>query len=190
MKATELVEVVKQGGLLVDVRTPAEFGSVHVAGAVNLPLDRLKAEVFLAWARAAGWQEGAAISVLCKSGQRARMAADRLASLGLELQVVEGGTDACVAAGVPVVRGASRVISLERQVRIVAGALVLTGVLLGWLVAPAFYVLSGFVGAGLIFAGVTDTCAMGLLLARMPWNRKTLDHKTGETASCCSPSVH
>src|SRR5690606_25251468 len=133
-----------------------------------------------------GWQEGAVIAVLCKSGQRARMAADRLASLGFDLQVVEGGTDACVAAGVPVVRGAAQVMSLERQVRIVAGSLVLMGALLGWLVAPGFYVLSGFVGAGLVFAGVTDTCAMGLLLARMPWNSR----QARETASCCSPSGH
>lgn len=83
---------------------------------------------------------------------------------------VEGGTLAWEGAGLPVVRG-RRVISLERQVRIAAGALVVAGVLLGWLVHPAFLGLSAFVGAGLVFAGVTDTCGMGLLLARMPWNR-------------------
>ena len=68
------------------------------------------------------------------------------------------------------VRGA-KVISLERQVRIAAGLLVLVAVTLGWLVHPAFLGLAAFVGAGLVFAGVTDTCGMGLLLARMPWNR-------------------
>ena len=73
-------------------------------------------------------------------------------------------------AGLPVVRG-KKAISLERQVRIAAGSLVLLGVLLGWLVHPAFIGLSAFVGAGLVFAGVTDTCGMGMMLARMPWNQ-------------------
>ena len=83
---------------------------------------------------------------------------------------VEGGTQAWAAAGLPVVRG-KKIVSLERQVRIAAGSLVCLGVLLAWLVHPAFIALSAFVGAGLIFAGLTDTCGMGLLLARMPWNR-------------------
>ena len=78
--------------------------------------------------------------------------------------------EACAQAGLPLVRG-KQVISLERQVRIAAGSLVLTGVILGWFVHPIFFGLSAFVGAGLVFAGVTDTCGMGLLLARMPWNR-------------------
>ena len=83
---------------------------------------------------------------------------------------VEGGTLACVEAGLPVVRG-KKAISLERQVRIAAGSLVLLGVLLGWFVHPAFIGLSAFVGAGLVFAGITDTCGMGMMLARMPWNQ-------------------
>jgi hypothetical protein len=81
-----------------------------------------------------------------------------------------------VAAGLPVVRG-SKAISLERQVRMAAGSLVLLGILLAWLVHPACYGLSALVGAGLVFAGMTNTCGMGLLLARMPWNR------CGRTAS-------
>ena len=83
---------------------------------------------------------------------------------------VEGDTLVWAEAGLPVVRG-KKAISLERQVRIAAGSLVLTGAILGWLVHPAFIGLSAFVGAGLVFAGVTDTCGMGLLLARMPWNQ-------------------
>ena len=77
---------------------------------------------------------------------------------------------ACVVAGVPFVRG-KKAVSLERQVRIAAGTLVLAGAVLGWFVDSAFIGLSAFVGAGLLFAGVTDTCGMGMVLARMPWNR-------------------
>jgi hypothetical protein len=83
-----------------------------------------------------------------------------------------GGTDACCAAGVPVERdSSSRVWPIERQVRLVAGALVLVGVGLGAFVHAAGYGLAAFVGAGLTFAGVTDTCGMALLLGRCPWNR-------------------
>jgi hypothetical protein len=85
---------------------------------------------------------------------------------------VEGGTQAWVEAGLPVNRGASKVMSLERQVRIAAGSLVLTGVLLSLFVHPYFIGLSGFVGAGLIFAGISDWCGMGLLLAKLPWNTR------------------
>jgi hypothetical protein len=92
---------------------------------------------------------------------------------------IEGGTNACIVAGLPVVRG-KKAISLERQVRIAAGLLVLLGVILGWLVHPAFFGLAAFVGAGLVFAGVTDTCGMGMILARMPWNQCS-----DETESCC-----
>jgi len=80
------------------------------------------------------------------------------------------GSLACVEAGLPVVRG-RKAVSLERQVRIAAGLLVLLGAILGWVVDPAFVGLSAFVGAGLVFAGITDTCGMGIVLARMPWNQ-------------------
>jgi len=85
---------------------------------------------------------------------------------------VEGGTDAWQRAGLPVVRGQDKVISLERQVRIAAGLLVLIGIAMGWLVHPVFLGLSAFVGAGLTFAGITDWCGMGMLLAKMPWNQR------------------
>ena len=91
---------------------------------------------------------------------------------------IEGGTMACVEAGLPVVRG-KKAISLERQVRIAAGSLVLLGAALSF-VHPAFIGLSAFVGAGLVFAGITDTCGMGLILARMPWNQSG----NSSTTSC------
>jgi len=114
------------------------------------------------------------VYVICKSGGRAAKACERFHAAGFtNVASVEGGTEAWEAAGLPLVRGASRVLSLERQVRIGAGSLVLLGVILGWNVHAAFFGLSAFIGAGLIFAGVTDWCGMGLLLAKAPWNQRT-----------------
>lgn len=150
---------------LIDVRTPAEFGEVHVTFARNVPLDRLDAKAVAARAG------GEPVYVVCRSGSRGAKACEAIAAAGFPNVVnVEGGTLACVDAGLPVVRG-RKVMSLERQVRIAAGSLVLVGVGLGF-VHPAFFGLAGFVGAGLVFAGVTDTCGMGMMLARMPWNRR------------------
>ena len=87
---------------------------------------------------------------------------------------VEGGTLALAEQGLPVVRG-KKTISLERQVRIAAGSLVFIGSILGGLVNPLWFLLSGFVGAGLVFAGITDTCGMAMLLAKMPWNQVKLE---------------
>jgi rhodanese-related sulfurtransferase len=110
--------------------------------------------------------------LICKAGSRAANACEKFQAAGYpNVLSIEGGTAAWEAAGLPVVRGITRVISLERQVRIAAGSLVLTGILLSWLVHPVLLGLSAFVGAGLIFAGVTDWCGMGLLLGRMPWNQ-------------------
>jgi hypothetical protein len=109
--------------------------------------------------------------LVCRSGKRAEQAYQKLQATGCEnLEVLDGGVIAWESAGLPVVRGV-RAISLERQVRITAGLLVLLGVILGTWVHPAFYGLSAFVGAGLVFAGITDWCGMAMVLAKMPWNR-------------------
>jgi rhodanese-related sulfurtransferase len=149
---------------LVDVRTPVEFAEVHAAGARLLPIDRLDAGAMKKG------RNGEPVYLICKSGKRSTEAAERLEAAGLNVAVVSGGTEAWVQAGLPVER--QRVISLERQVRLGAGLLVLLGVVLGALVSPWFLLLSGFVGAGLIFAGATDWCGMAMVLAKMPWNRK------------------
>lgn len=150
---------------LIDVRTPGEYAALHAAPAELHPLDRISNEVL------GPAKDDAPLYVICKSGARAGQACTKLAASGRnDLVLVEGGTDAWVAAGLPVVTGKGT-ISLERQVRIAAGSLVLVGVALGFLVHPACFGLSAFVGAGLVFAGVTDTCGMAMLLARMPWNR-------------------
>lgn len=153
---------------LIDVRTPVEFQEVHLAAARNVPLDQLDPADVL------GGRTGSAdepLYVICRSGSRGRQACQKFLQAGFSNVVnIEGGTLACVEAGLTVVRG-RKAVSLERQVRIAAGSLVLLGSVLGWFVHPVFIGLSAFVGAGLIFAGITDTCGMGLLLARMPWNQ-------------------
>ncbi len=150
---------------VIDVRTPVEFAEVHVPQARSVPLDELK-PVSLQL------QKDQPVYLLCRSGQRATKAAEKFGKEGFtQPVVVEGGTLAWIDAGLPVNRSAVKVISLERQVRIAAGAIVFIGVLLARFVDFNFIWLSGFVGAGLVFAGITDTCGMGMLLARMPWNQ-------------------
>ena len=163
---------------LIDVRTPAEYREVHVAPARNVPLDRLDPAAVM---QARNGSKDEPLYLICRSGSRGRQACEKFLAAGFTNVVnVEGGTLGCVEAGLPVVRG-KKTISLERQVRIAAGSLVLLGVLLGWLVHPALLGLAGFVGAGLVFAGITDTCGMGMLLARMPWNQVK-----DAPANCCA----
>lgn len=151
---------------LFDVRTPVEFSEVHVPQARNVPLDELRPGTLQL-------PKDQPVYLLCRTDNRATKAAEKFSKEGFTHPVIlEGGTQAWIAGNFPVVRGAAKVISLERQVRIVAGSLVFIGVLLGWFVHRAFFGLAGFVGAGLVFAGVTDFCGMGLLLARMPWNKR------------------
>ena len=153
---------------LIDVRTPVEFREVHVQAARNVPLDRLDPEAVM---QARNGARDKPLYVICQSGARGEKACAKFRQAGFENVVnVTGGTNACTQTDLPLVHGA-KAISLERQVRIAAGSLVLAGVALGWQAHPAFYGLSAFVGAGLVFAGVTDTCGMGMLLARMPWNQ-------------------
>ena len=168
-------------GLLLDVRTPAEFEEVHAPDATLLPLSRFED------GRLAALSQGRPVYLLCRSGNRARQAAQMIEKGGIrDVSVIEGGMIAWEAAGLPVTRGRAT-LSLERQVRIVAGSLVLLGVILGFFVHSGLFLLSGFVGAGLIFAGITDTCGMGMILARMPWNnasrtaRRTCQDETVRT---------
>jgi rhodanese-related sulfurtransferase len=172
ISAREFARRHAEGVHALDVRTPAEHAGLHVEGAVCCPVGEWQTAQLLSDLRARGFSAQDTLYLLCQSGRRAQMAAEQIArESDVNVVVVDGGTEACVAAGLPVRQGGRRVWSLERQVRVAAGFLVLSGVVLGTLVAPGWYVLSGFVGAGLMFAGITDTCAMGMLIARMPWNR-------------------
>ena len=149
---------------LIDVRTPAEYGSMHANGAVNHPMESLDIEKI-------PFSKEQEIHVICQSGGRSMKVSQKLEAAGFTKIVnVEGGTSAWHAAGLPVMEG-KKVMSLERQVRIAAGSLVVLGVAVGQFVHPGGFGLSAFIGAGLIFAGVTDTCGMGMIIAKMPWNR-------------------
>lgn len=150
---------------ILDVRTPAEFESSHIDGAVNVPLDTV-GEDPAAIAEALG----APTVLVCRSGARASQAHLKLSETGNadDLRVLEGGMIAWEQSGFEVNEGAQRW-DLERQVRFTAGMLVLLGILAS-LVWPSARFFSGAIGLGLVVAAVTNTCAMGMLLAKMPWN--------------------
>lgn len=152
-------------GQLVDVREAGEVETIRIEGALNLPLSRLQE-------LAGRLDPKVPVYLLCRSGSRAASAAARLKSLGhRDVFVISGGLNAWMSSGKPVVHGERKVWSLERQVRFVAGLMVLAGVALGAAVDRRWLFLSGFVGAGLMFSAVTDICTMALLLAKMPWNK-------------------
>lgn len=153
---------------LIDVRTPLEYQEVHADIARNIPLDSLDPQSVMEQ------QNGSAqepIYVICKAGTRGAKAQQKFIAAGYEnVFNVEGGTEAWEDAGLPVIRG-KKSVSLERQVRIAAGFIVLIGALLGIFVHQYFAGISAFVGAGLMFAGITNSCAMGMLISKMPWNQ-------------------
>jgi rhodanese-related sulfurtransferase len=150
---------------LLDVRTPAEYETAHIAGAYNVPLDALGEH-----AREVRSVPDPVI-LICQSGQRARVAEEALRRSGMaNLHVLDGGVNGWIAAGQPVTRGAQR-LTLERQVRIVAGVLAAFGGALALAMSPWFALLPVIIGSGLVAAGVTNTCGMALLLTRLPYNR-------------------
>jgi rhodanese-related sulfurtransferase len=177
ISVAELADRMRSGKIdLIDVRTPAEFREVHASPARNIPLDALDSKMLQ---RRLLENEAAPIYLICRSGNRSVKASERLSTAGYANVVnVEGGTLAWQQAGLPVVRG-KKTISLERQVRIAAGLIALIGGALALLVHPLFALIPALVGAGLVFAGITDTCGMGMILARMPWNQ-------GGDCSACS----
>jgi rhodanese-related sulfurtransferase len=148
------------------VREPDEHARERIPGARNLPLSRLE-EAELAV------HQGRPVLFHCRSGARTQGNAARLAAKAgaCEAYVVEGGLQAWKQAGLPVAEDRRQPLELMRQVQIAAGGMVVLGVVLGVLVSPWFLALAGFVGAGLVFAGVTGTCGLANLLRLMPWNR-------------------
>ncbi len=168
----EINELLDGGGecQVIDVREFSEFNSERIADAQLMPLSNFEKH-------ADEIDHTKPVYLMCRSGNRAKQAAEKLARKGFtDIHVVEGGMLAWKEASLPVVKGESKIWSLERQVRFAAGVFVLTGIMLGTFLTPYLYLLTAFVGAGLVFSAVTDTCGMGMLLARMPWNK--------EPASC------
>lgn len=169
MTPTQLYDLFQAGKPieLIDVRTPVEFREVHIPFARNEPLDRLD----ISDIGARHLPADPPLFIVCRSGARGKQCCERFLADGCANVVnIEGGTLAWESLGLPVERG-PKAISLERQVRIAAGTLVLLGTTLGYLIHSYWLGLPAIVGAGLVFAGITDTCGMGLLLARMPWNK-------------------
>ena len=150
---------------LIDVRSPSEFASGHIPGAINIPMDQIES-------RLADLSPGA-IVLICQLGKRARMTASLLEPWQRQIAVLEGGTNAWIQAGLPIVTRTKTRWSLERQVRLGVGLLVLFGATLALTVNPRWLFLAAFVGLGLTFAGLTDICPMAEILGPMPWNAKT-----------------
>ena len=177
----EIGRLMKSGRSLniFDVRTAGKFRRLHARGAQSMPLNELDPATITA--RRSDANEP--IYVICQSGGRAAKAWQRLKRAGIgPVYSIEGGTVAWQRLGLPIERGQRGAISMERQVRIGAGSLVLLGVGLAWQVNSLFLILPSLVGAGLVFAGVTDYCGMALLLGKMPWNRGS------NSRSSCPPN--
>ena len=159
----------ESGLVVLDVRSPGEFMTAHIAGSYNVPLDQLPGVV--GQLRGLGSDDGTTMALVCRSGVRASQAEMVLRGAGLEsTRVLEGGIDGWERAGLPLERGRGAW-SIERQVRAIAGGLVLAGVVGSVTVNRKLLFLSGFVGGGLLFAGVSDICMMGNLLLKLPYNR-------------------
>lgn len=153
---------------VVDVRSPAEYSSVHIRGSYNVPLPLLAEHGEEFASRLPGQ-----VVLICQSGNRARQAGERLEAVGVDrdsVTVLDGGIAGYEAAGGEVVRGKGAW-AMDRQVRMVAGSLVLAGVTASKVLSPKFAYLAGAIGAGLTYSAASNSCAMAAGLAKMPWNR-------------------
>jgi rhodanese-related sulfurtransferase len=162
---------------IIDVRSLSEFSSGHIPKAINIPLEQLSA-------RQDDLDPHSTVILVCQSGHRAEIASNLLSTTFADTQVLEGGTAAWKSAGFSIVCSTRSSWSLERQVRLAAGLLILVSFGLAWTVSTAWVFVTAFVGVGLTFAGATDICGMGILLAAMPWNRRLA---TDNHASCSAP---
>jgi len=169
IRPEDFAELHKQGtATIVDVRTPAEFAELRLTDARNHPLDQLDPDQL----RVLAGDEP--LYVVCRSGARGKKACEKLVAAGLTNVVnIEGGTLACEQSGLNVIRG-RKTISLMRQVQITVGSIGLIGSILALTVDPLFAGIPAFLCAGLLFAGLTDTCMLAMLLAKMPWNSRAV----------------
>ncbi len=164
VKPDDAKRLISEGAILLDVREADEYARERIPGARHVALSGLTT---------VECGDAPAVIFHCRSGARTSAACDKLAAaVSAKAYVLEGGLDAWKKAGLPVLEDRRQPLELQRQVQIAAGSLVLSGVILGALVSPAFYGISAFVGAGLVFAGVSGFCGMARLLRMMPWNRR------------------
>jgi rhodanese-related sulfurtransferase len=160
-------ELMRKGAVLIDIREADEHAREHIPGSRHHALSRIDKDTPV--------RQGDDVLVFhCRSGARTKTNAPKLAAAApaCKTYILEGGIDAWKKAGLPVQLDRSQPIDIMRQVQIVAGSLILLGAALGLTLTPAFYGLSAFVGAGLLFAGVGGFCGMARILALMPWNRR------------------
>jgi rhodanese-related sulfurtransferase len=164
--ASKAATLIKSGARLIDIREPDEHARENIASGQNIPLSRLTATPL---------SPSEKVTVFhCRSGQRTLANASVLRDCGgAEAYILTGGIEAWKAAGFPVLKNHKQPIEIMRQVQITAGGFALFGAVLGATVNPAFYALSAAVGAGLLFSGITGSCAMASALRVMPWNRAT-----------------
>jgi rhodanese-related sulfurtransferase len=156
--------LIAQGALLVDIRGPDEFAREFIGGAKNIPLQKIATTLI--------GQGHSSVIFQCKTGMRTVANAAALAQVAkCGAYILDGGIDAWKSAGLPVTKNQNQPIEMMRQMQIAAGSLVLLGVVLGFAFNPAFYALSGAIGAGLLFSGISGTCAMMHVLKLMPWNK-------------------
>jgi rhodanese-related sulfurtransferase len=167
VSAARAAELMRDGAILIDIREADEHAHEHIPGARHHALSRID--------RGNPVQPGDDVVIFhCRTGARTQGNAAKLAAAvpgQCETFILDGGLEAWKKAGLPVALDRSQPIDIMRQVQIAAGSMVLIGVVFGALVNPAFYALSGFVGAGLLFAGVSGFCGMARLLGAMPWNQ-------------------
>jgi rhodanese-related sulfurtransferase len=167
---------------ILDVRTPAEFATGHIPGAQSAPLDTLDPAAFLKTRS----DQSKPIYMVCQVDGRARKAIEKFQRAGfVNCVLVEGGTQAWLDSGLPVIRGGRSSLSLLRQVQITIGIFSGTGAALALTVHRGFALLPLFTGCGLLFAGLTGTCGLALLLAKMPWNQT----KDSHSPPCCESKV-
>lgn len=173
ISASDLKDLIEKGCCLVDVREPIEYGEERIQGSKSIPLGEIGT-------RNAEISRSSPIVVMCRSGKRGSEALKKLESLGIEnVQNLDGGILAWKQTGFPTEKSARKVLPLMQQVQITIGLGVLTGVILARLVDSHWIFLSGFFGAGLVFAGTTGWCGLAILMSKMPWNRMP-------SSSCCS----
>jgi rhodanese-related sulfurtransferase len=190
ISANELKNLINSGKHidLIDVRTPVEFRAMHVSVARNVPLDRLDPSDL----RTAGGVSSDPVYVVCRSGGRSLQACEKLLAAGVTNVInVEGGTMACASAGAPVIRGKSA-IPLNCQVQIITGVAIMAGTIAALATANLYWLsLPMVMGAGLVFSGLTNTCAMGTMLARMPWNqvKPEATASSNPTSKTCSSAA-